>query len=406
MDIYRYIDSTINSMGTLLTKRSVSSDLRRVVRGPRVLTVDIKLNDPDDYKKAIDIAEPLRLAVGVDSIMTYIHRGAIRYEVLLPEGLWKEYSLSEFSDGMSIGVASDRSVVNFTLDRPNTLIIGESGSGKTNLAHAILIQSMNSMPSDMLKIGIADPHGGFAHYANKAHLAGPPASSRAEIADVFDWFNGELSDRMAMGEAKVRREGLPLLMLVADELSSADCLGEKGFLNKENLYTLKALVKEGRKFNMRVLMITQKPTEEDMPGILSIATTRYIGRISKAVGKNLANSDIAEPHLLTGKGDFFYTSPNQVSRFQAAIVDDNDFSSLPSGEYDNWPESYHDWDDEEDESPSGGRPKVEVEPEILATYMKRNISRSTANDLFGFGQTVHNRYKNFAKRLVQAMEYE
>ena len=403
MGIHEYMESTVYGMERLLLRRSVPSGIKRVVRGPRMLTVDLKLKNPDDYKKAMSIDVPLGIHVGSENVLTYIHRGVIRYEILLPESLWKTYSLTEFGD-TTIGVASDKTRLGFGLERPNTLIIGESGSGKTNLAHAMLLQAMRKFDSEQLRIGLVDPHGGFGNYAGKAHLAGPPAQSHHEIADVFAWFREQLEERKELGEVGVRSANLPLLLLVADECSSGDVIGEGKSLNTQNLETLRMLVKEGRKFNMRVMMITQKPTEEDLPGILSIATTRYIGRVSKAVGNNLANADDAKPHMLTGKGDFFFTSPSQTTRFQAVMIKDSDYNNIPAGKYQNWPVSSRDWED--DYIPTNGRPRTELEPDIVAAYMQRDISRREAREVYDVGQTVHLRYREFAKRLVEVLNYE
>jgi len=402
MSVAKFKDATMAEMKRLLAKRGVSVLVRLVTRGPRTLTVDLRLADPDQYDKAVKIDRPLALAVGARNVMAYPHLGVVRYEIELPEALWRHYGMGELHTRMSIGVTSDRKEVGFSLGRPTSLVIGESGSGKSNLVYAMLTQAMRNYTSDQLRVGIVDPHGGFTHFSGKAHLAGPPAQDRSEIADVFNWFAGELAERKSMGEARVKSEGLPILWLVADECSSADVLGEGRAINESNMEVMRAVVKEGRKFSMRSLIITQKPTEADLPGILSISTNRYVGRVSKAVGTGLANADGAKPHLLTGKGDFLHVSPTETKRFQAVMVSEEDYIGLPAGIYPNWPVSSV-LDDDLPEV-AVGRPRHEIEPEILAAYMNNDgISRNMAREMFGFGQTIHMRYVEFSQRLKRAM---
>lgn len=400
MNIHDYTDKTVSSMAGLLGKRSVSAALRRVVRGPRSLTIDIRLADQDDYVKAMSISGPLSLSVSAKDVITYPHLGVIRYEVQLPEDMWRIYGVDELSSNAAIGVTSDKKEIGFSLGRPTSLVIGESGSGKSNLVNVMLAQSMYQHDAESLRIGIVDPHGGFGGFASKSHMIGPPAQSKAEIADVFAWFNGELEERKSMGEAKVVAEKLPMLWLVADECSSADVIGEKGALNEPNLEVMRRMVKEGRKFGLRTLIITQKPTEADLPGILSIATNRYVGRVSKSVSANLSNSDTAQPYKLTGSGDFFHISPTGTMRFQAALLQQKHLDMIGNGEVSPWPRLVMD-NDYEDSSP--GRPRTEIEPEIVAAYMRRKISKAEARDNFGFGHTIHYRYKDFAERLKREL---
>lgn len=404
MDIYRYIDATKDGMQKLLGKKGVSCAVRQWVRGPRTLTADIRLADPSQFQEAIKIGKPLGLHVGAQDVQSYIHMGVIRYELLLPTEMWRTYSLDDLTNTMAVGVASDRTEAQFSLGRPTTLVVGESGSGKTNLINVLLTQTMRNHTPEQLQMGIIDPHNsGFHGFEGKAHLAGPPARTKAEISDAFGWFRGEFEERRRLGEAKVKEMGLPMLWFIIDECSNLDCIGEDGAHIDENLNVARTLVKEGRKFGFRTLLITQKPTEKDLPGILSIATNRYVGRVAKSVSSNLSNSDDAKPYRLTGSGDFFHISPRGYTRFQAALVDGADQLSLPAGRYDDWPQMYAHWD--EPEAPTRGRPKVEIEPDKLAYYMREDkISRSLANEMFGFGQTLHRRYVDFATRLKDAMK--
>lgn len=403
MNIHNYTDLTVKNMAGLLQKRSVSAALRRVVRGPRTLTIDIRLADQDEHAKAMSIASPLALSVAAKDVVTYPYLGVIRYEVQLPEEMWRVYGVDELSSKMAIGITSDKKEIGFSLGRPTSLVIGESGSGKSNLVNVMLAKSMYNYTADELRIGIVDPHGGFGSFGSKAHMIGPPAQSRSEIADAFGWFAGELEERKAMGEAAVKNEGLPLLWLVADECSSSDVLGEKGSLNDSNLETMRRMVKEGRKFGMRTLLITQKPTEADMPGILSIATNRFVGRISKSVSSNLSNDDRAQPYKLTGSGDFFHISPTGAERFQAALLTDKNLERISNGSTKPWPRSTI---ADTFEEAQVGRPRTELEPQIVAYYMKNTVSRSEARDNFGIGHTVHKRYRDFAEVLVKELGYE
>lgn len=403
MNIHNYTDLTVKTVGGLLQKRGVSAALRRVVRGPRTLTIDIRLADQDMHLKAADIANPLALAVAARDVITYPYLGVVRYEVQLPEEMWRVYGIDELASKMAIGITSDKKEIGFSLGRPTSLVIGESGSGKSNLVNVILAKSMYAHTADELRIGIVDPHGGFSQFGSKSHMIGPPAQSKAEIADVFGWFAGELEDRKAMGEMKVKSEGLPLLWLVADECSSYDVLGEKGALNEQNLDVMRRMVKEGRKFGLRTLLITQKPTEADMPGILSIATNRFVGRISKSVSANLSNSDTAQPYKLTGSGDFFHISPTGAARFQAALLLEENLNRLADGHVQPWPRLSVEDDFEES---SVGRPRTELEPHVVAYYMKNSVSRNDARNNFGIGHTVHKRYQDFADVLKRELDYE
>ena len=399
-ELRRHRDGVLDRMRGIAARvgPKAGMSVNNPIFGPRTLTIDVRLVDPTQAKDAFSMAQPLSLDIGARDIHVHAHEGYIRYEIILPEQMWQDVTLSNV--GASIGVSSTMSSATFSIEPPIVLVIGESGSGKTNLVHAIMVQMMRSMSPDELKIGLVDPHGQMERFEGKSHLIGPPAKHGDEIRNVIGYFYNQLKERAELGSDEAMK--LPMLWLIADECPSADVLGVKGAVNEENLRMVQALVKEGRKFNIRTLLVTQKPTEADMSGILSIATVRYVGRLSKSVASNLANDDAAAPHLLTGKGDFYYTGPTHTTRFQVARVTESDYDSLEEGVYRSWP-AYLGESDEDFAPSSIGRPRAELDPKIVGEYIVSTFSRREAKDRFGHGQALHKRYVDFARIITEVI---
>ena len=100
----------------------------------------------------------IEAAARVDSVNVWQVRDAIIYQYQLDQALWKYYRRADLPSPEGIGLGVGRSLVPFTLDNKNTLVAGETRSGKSVTIESILFALMGSYPQGemgLVHIGIS-----------------------------------------------------------------------------------------------------------------------------------------------------------------------------------------------------------------------------------------------------------
>lgn len=397
--------ASIEALVKLFRQKQINAAARSVVRGARYLSYDIRIKDPLRFSDAVSIAEPLALALGVRGVAAYRDMGVIRYDITLPDAYWQTVHYSQLTEAYQIGIMPGNKPVLFGLNEPNQMVVGVPGSGKSEGIKTILLSVLRVLSPDELRLVLVDPHRSIVEFNESPHLAIPPASEKEEIAAALKMLHSQLTIRKRAGEAAVKadRAKYPLMMLVIDEASEPNVLGAKDFPNKENIALVQQIAKEGRKFGFRLLLGTQKPTEADLPGIMSILPVRYVGQVTDArMAANFSGKKEVPAHLLTGNGDFFRSAGDELIRFQFALAGNNDYSIIPQTGY--VPIASPAAATIEADSGSVGRPAIEIEPEKVAYYLhKERVTMTDAKKALGLSRAGHEKHRDFALKIKAEM---
>lgn len=371
--------------------------LSKVTRGARHLSLAVRLNNPTELDRALKLSEPLALAAGIRNVLAQRQAGVVAYQFELNQAFWAYYTRKDLPRAKAVGLAEQRKPVDFEFDRqPHALIAGSTGSGKSETIKSILLSLIASYTPDRLELVLVDLHGDYTDFDNEAHLALPVAAEQEAIQQALLYVNQQLAHR--------KREGIKdgkVIVLVIDE-------ADKVLSDNSRLEIVKSVSTEGRKFNIHLIIGTQKPSHKALPNVLDNLNNRFVGLVSDAkISANLTGRSGLQAHLLTGSGDFIHINGMDVNRFQVAMATGQDFNRLERTELQ--PVVVEpDLIELPAELPkkAAGRPPNEVEPELAAFYYYHgpgNISIAQAKDLLGLSRDNHNLHKGFVERFNSAL---
>ena len=289
-------------------RRGIAGNVSKIMNSPRTVRVHVRLDNPADLRTLSTSQEEIALLAGVQGLNVTRELNEVVFEFSKPHQMWGSSVLEALPKGV-IGLDAQGRPFKFDYESPNTLIVGSPGSGKTVLATTIITSILRRGDE---KLYVVDPH----NQINKA-LSGVGDGihffvTPDEISDCFKAMVAILEERKEKGGVRFEP-----VRLIIDEASSESALGSAIKINKDNFDLVAKIIREGRKFNVRVVLITQKPTEKDLPGVLSLIDYRFIGRLtSRRVASALAGE--AGIPTLTGKGDFLCSGPAGLVRFTCA----------------------------------------------------------------------------------------
>ena len=368
----------------LFQAQNIGGTLSTAHRGPRYLSLGVRLNDPRQIDKALKLAEPLALAAKTDNVIATRAGGVIAYQIELQSSFWQWYTRADVT-GLGIGLGESRTQINLNLDNdPHTLIAGATGSGKTVCLQAALLALTSTATPDTLKLVMVDTNGELSDFTNSAHLALPIAADPREVENALQFVYNELAHRKSENIKDAHR-----LVLVVDEVSDLP-----------DVEPLKQIAKQGRKYHVHLIIGNQRPKQKDLPDILDNLTGRYIGRVDNAqTSVMLTGHSGVHAHKLTGKGDFVTVQPGgNVARFQVVQPTQADFNAIERAEI--APVLVQPAPVVDLPGPatgSGGRPELTLEYETLGRYfaykaLKQHLSIAGAETRFSHKRTLHTRY--------------
>lgn len=389
-----------NVIAVLFSNQGLSrATLKEAARGARHLSLGIKLGNPTELEKALKLAEPLALASNTQNVLAQRQAGLVTYQFQLAPGFWQSYTRQDLPTNQAIGLAERRRPVDFDFRQPHSLVAGTTNSGKSETIKSILFSLMSSYTPDELGIILVDLHGDYLDFENEAHLIrfdfGSIAGEQEHITQALFYVNQELTTR----KANNIKDG-KTLVLVVDEADK--------ILQEQRLEIVRALSQEGRKFNLHVIIGTQKPSHKDLPGILDNLLNRFVGLVSDAkVSANLTGRSGLQAHLLTGEGDFIHVCGMDVQRFQVAMATNRDFNRLERVELSPVKIEQTNLIALPTELPerTAGRPRLELNPDYVAWYLfhyPEKISRNVAKELAGISRDNHELHSNFTQKVIEA----
>ena len=392
---------------TILSAREgLSGRGANIERGARYLALGVRLADELQIDKALKLSEPLALATNTPVVIAKREAGLVIFQFELAGAFWESYTRADLKQEpgkVGLGLSDGHRQVDFDFDPPHALIAGTTGSGKSEAVKSLLAGLFTAYAPGDLQAVIVDPDGDHADsFRNVAHLGGIPiASDPADIDRVLTYAHQEFTTRKRAN----RRDGPPFVVVV-DEAEDA--------LTGPRLDLVAPIARHGRKYQVNLILATQKPSENALPGLLDKVNHRFIGQVQSAhLSAHLTGQTGLDCHKLTGKGDFIRVAGAQTDRLLVALATAQDIDRLPRAEL-SAPEFEVCEPVVIDHDPvsNAGRPRAELSPEAIAYYLvKRPVSRKGANENLGLGQTLHARHREFSeavlaeiKRLLEVTE--
>lgn len=197
----------------------------------------------------------------------------------------------------------------FDLKKSNNahlLISGTTGSGKTALAHSIILNATMTHTPDELKIVVLDHNNVDADWFYpkiKPFLATEPPN---DILGVEALLN-QIAAKMFTANAPYKT------VILIDELAG---------LCSESTVALKAIetiAQQGRKYGVHMIACTQKPTTSVIGNLMKSNMRRAVGKVASPEDSKVA-SGIAGvgAENLQGNGQFIFVD-NELIRFQSAL---------------------------------------------------------------------------------------
>ncbi len=385
------------------------------------------------------LLKAIQVAARVDSVNAWQTKDAIIYQYQLDRGLWKNYKRADLPSPDGIGLGVGRHLVQFRLGDKNTLVAGETRSGKSVTIESIIFALMSSYGCDEAGLVIIDPNQTLGTrkeglkavevgaFTNAVHLLQPIAYSRRQAQQAIDYVYAEWKHRMSNGILDA-----PGIVLIVDELMSEAVIGDKesNNHNQQVLAKLSQLASQGIKNNIFLVLGAQDPKIGNTSGLLMRnLTLRYIGHVTDVdASRVLAGRGGVNAHLLTDSGDFVEIAGSSLTRFQVAEPTGQDFERLdrqpvvaaPVGQVDiiNVPEPQPKADGGEDEPEfdvsllippepdPGGNSKIQVDMRTLAVYFyEQKLSIAQAEQKYGIKRRVHEHHRKAALELVGEIKW-
>jgi hypothetical protein len=383
----------------LYAGKDIRGKVKTATRGARHLSLGIRLFDPLNLNAALAIAESLALAVNCEAVIAQRRQdapGLVTYQFQLQRGYWETYTRADVT-GLGVGLAESRRQIDFSFDPPHALVAGTTGSGKTETVKTILTGLFTTFTPETLGAIVIDPHRDYDDFQNVAHLLSPVASTPEAIDHALMYASQELTDRKRQNRRNARR-----LVLVIDE--AQDVLSDA-----KRLALVQTIGEESRKFNLNLVVASQKPTQANMPDLVHLLNNRFVGLVDNAHTSALLTGQAGMAcHKLTGKGDFVRAAGNVQERLQVALTTRRDLEKLPRAEV-REPEIEIEDITPMPETRGPGRPSNEPDPEAVGHYLYfagigQSISIAQASELLGLSKRAHYLNRDFAKIVLETVK--
>lgn len=270
-----------------------------------------KLTRVDQIVNAIDdIANALQNA----SVRAYKNASAqtiVEVQMFNPEPPDIDTLISGVPD-YSLVMGRDRigNALTFDLTDPTSahlLVSGSTGSGKTAMAHSVLIAAARMHKPTSLQMAIIDPNNAAASWLM------PEITNHISVMPDTEEKAGKELKRIANN--MFSRNKSQRILVYIDEMT--------GLVqdSKESLEAIETITQQGRKYGVHILACTQKPTVSALGSLMKANMRRVVGRMASPEDSKVA-SGVAGlgAEKLSGNGQFIYVDRYQP-RFQSALPD-------------------------------------------------------------------------------------
>ncbi len=265
---------------------------------------------------------------------------------LTSETLWRASSAASLK--VPIGPTGARRLQYMTLGEGlahHALIVGRTGSGKTNLMHVIISALAMSYSPEELQLYLVDFKGGvgFKPYATSElpHAAVIAIESEREfgisvlsgldatLRERFELFRKAGVDNLADYRARKPDERLPRILLIVDEYQEFFSPQDDAIAQQAKMI-LDRIVRQGRSFGIHILLGTQSLAgNAQLPtSTLGQMAVRIALPCNEADARAIFSEDNRAARSLTRPGEAIYNSAAGLiegnNPFQVALFSDTD----------------------------------------------------------------------------------
>jgi S-DNA-T family DNA segregation ATPase FtsK/SpoIIIE len=275
------------------------------------------------------LAEEIALSLGISSCRVFRQNGRINVEV--PRETPQTVQLLSLCQRLVdipactavLGLDEEGTPILLRLpsaDVAHVLIAGRTGSGKTELARAMIASLAMYNRLGEVQLVLIDPKGrGFTPFASVPHLLCPMVEDVEGALGVLKRLVGEMERRDR------ERVTQPQVVVFVDELADLMLMG-----GKEMEQVLTRLLQRGRGAGIHLVACVQKPTVAVIGSLVkSNFPVRIVGSVvspeDAKVASGLAGTGAER---LLGRGDFLVVANGQVVRLQGAYVSSQEIREL------------------------------------------------------------------------------
>jgi S-DNA-T family DNA segregation ATPase FtsK/SpoIIIE len=215
-----------------------------------------------------------------------------------------------------LGLAEDGATLMACLASPDVshvLIAGATGSGKTSLAHSILLSLCQFHRPSAFGVVVIDPK----RNDEAAFTSGVSRHTLLPIARTTEDAVATLIRIVAVMEKRpTGQEPMPRVAVYVDEMADLCQTG-----GAEVIDLLTRIAQRGRESGIHLIACTQKPSAKAIGSLLKAnLPLRLVGRVVSAEDARVSTGMPGTgAEKLMGSGDFIAVTSGRVIRFQAAL---------------------------------------------------------------------------------------
>lgn len=314
----------------------------KVYEGPTVVTVIVRPGQGARAGQILRAANDLAVEMGSGSgvrVLQSPEPGTVAIEVPRAKratvglrDVLGSPSFREADGALPVGFGLDtfgRPIVHDLARAPHLLVAGTTGSGKSVALHALILSLLVRHSPDDLRLVLIDPkHVEFSRYEHIPHLWRPVITEVPEAVDALAELAEEMDQRYrTMSVGGTLRE--PYIVVVADEVADIMLAGSKE-QREQTQKLLARLLAKARAARIHVVLATQRPTAEVIPGLIKAnAPARLALSCSSELESRIILDDVGAESLI-GQGDALLLWPGVRSliRLQAPLVREEDIAAV------------------------------------------------------------------------------